>query len=137
MNLNQVTLPSVDVAESIDFYSRMGFELVVNSAPRYARFLCPQGHSTFSLHRVEKVSSDSGFTVYFECHNVDARYKELVSLGFKFQSEPADQSWLWREARLKDPSGNELCLFWAGDNRINPPWRIRTDKAASEPKAET
>jgi len=135
MNFNQVTLPCVDVAESIDFHSRMGFELVVDARPRYARFLCPQGNSTFSLHQVEALPSDSGFTVYFECQNIDAKYQELVASGFKFLSEPADQSWLWREVRLKDPSGNELCLFWAGENRINPPWRVRTDKVISKPKS--
>ncbi|MEM7380928.1 MAG: VOC family protein, partial [Bacteroidota bacterium] len=37
---------------------------------------------------------------------------------------PRDQSWLWREARLKDPDGNTLILYHAGENRKNPPWRI-------------
>src|SRR5437867_655885 len=32
MNLNQVTLPSTDVARSIAFYRRLGFELIVASA---------------------------------------------------------------------------------------------------------
>lgn len=135
MNLNQVTLPSVDVAESIDFYSSMGFELVVDAAPRYARFLCPQGDATFSLHQVDKAYPDSGFTVYFECQNIDAKYEELVALGFKFHVEPVDQPWLWREARLKDPSGNELCLFCAGQNRVNPPWRVLTGNATTQPKS--
>jgi hydroxymethylpyrimidine/phosphomethylpyrimidine kinase len=33
--------------------------------------------------------------------------------------------WLWREARLRDPSGNEICLYHAGANRRFPPWRIK------------
>jgi hypothetical protein len=41
-----------------------------------------------------------------------------------FDTPPADQRWLWREARLRDPDGHELCLFHAGDNRLNPPWRL-------------
>ena len=32
--------------------------------------------------------------------------------------------WLWREARLVDPSGNVICLYHAGENRLNPPWRV-------------
>lgn len=28
---------------------------------------------------------------------------------------------LWREARLRDPAGNALCLFFAGPNRRDPP----------------
>ena len=24
----------------------------------------------------------------------------------------------------RDPSGNEVCLYHAGENRLSPPWRI-------------
>jgi len=41
-----------------------------------------------------------------------------------FDSAPTDQRWLWREARLGDPDGNRLCLYWAGKNRVDPPWRV-------------
>jgi hydroxymethylpyrimidine/phosphomethylpyrimidine kinase len=34
------------------------------------------------------------------------------------------QRWLWREAWLRDPAGNSICLYHAGDNRRFPPWRI-------------
>ena len=37
MDLNQVTLPALDVAAAVAFYRTMGFELVVD-APHYARF---------------------------------------------------------------------------------------------------
>jgi catechol 2,3-dioxygenase-like lactoylglutathione lyase family enzyme len=136
MHLNQVTLPSLNVGESISFYSRMGFELIVDAAPRYARFLCPEGDATFSIHQVEQVHRDSGFTTYFECLNLDAKYEELLHLGYKFDSKPTDQPWLWREARLKDPAGNELCLFHAGENRVNPPWRVRTSREAGSKSTE-
>jgi hypothetical protein len=33
--------------------------------------------------------------------------------------------WLWREARLRDPDGHRVCLYRAGQNRKNPPWRLR------------
>jgi hypothetical protein len=41
-----------------------------------------------------------------------------------FEHGPIDQSWLWREARLRDPDGHVICLFSAGENRINPPWKL-------------
>ena len=50
MNLNQVTVASTDVARSIEFYSKLGLKLIVNSHSKYARFECPEGHSTFSVH---------------------------------------------------------------------------------------
>jgi hydroxymethylpyrimidine/phosphomethylpyrimidine kinase len=62
--------------------------------------------------------------VYFENENLDAAVKALKSAGIAFDSEPVDQRWLWREARLRDPSGNPICLFHAGENRLNPPWRL-------------
>jgi len=57
---------------------------------------------------------------------LDARVEALKQLGLQFESEPADQTWLWRESRLKDPSGNRICLFYAGENRQNPPWRVKS-----------
>jgi hypothetical protein len=42
----------------------------------------------------------------------------------EFERRPVDQPWLWREARLRDPDGNWLCLLRAGENRLVPPWRL-------------
>ena len=47
--------------------------------------------------------------------------------GIQFDTEPTDEKWLWREARLKDIDGNQLILFYAGENRLNPPWRIENN----------
>lgn len=52
MNLNQITLPALDIDRSVDFYRRMGFHRIVGA--------------------------------------------------------PRDEPWLWREARLNDPSGKRL-----------------------------
>ena len=52
------------------------------------------------------------------------KVEELKQTGIQFDLEPTDQSWLWREARLKDVDGNQLILFYGGENRQNPPWRI-------------
>lgn len=124
MNLNQVTLPALDVGAAAMFYRGMGFTQIVDS-PHYARFECPDGDATFSVHRVDAVAPDSGVVLYFECDDLDARVAMLQGRGFVIDSLPTDEPWLWREARLKDPSGNVLCLFHAGENRKNPPWRIK------------
>jgi len=124
MNLNQVTLPSIDVQRAIDFYRALGFVLIVDSAPRYARFECPDGGATFSLHQVPELPKGHGVVVYFECDDLDERCEALVKRGIRFESAPADQPWLWREAYLRDPDGNLLCLYRAGENRRFPPWRV-------------
>ena len=124
MHLNQITFPVLDVKRSIAFYQTLGFKLIVESLPEYARFLCEEGGSTFSLHRVDRLPVDEGVWVYFELDDIDSRVAELQSIGIAFEELPTDKSWLWREARLKDPDGNQLILYKAGENRISPPWRI-------------
>jgi catechol 2,3-dioxygenase-like lactoylglutathione lyase family enzyme len=124
MQLNQITLPSTDVARSCAFFSALGFTQIVSNLPNYARFECADGGSTFSLHRVDSLAPGPGIVVYFECDDVDATYQRLAAQGVVFDSAPADQTWLWREAYLRDPDGHVLCLYHAGKNRRNPPWRI-------------
>lgn len=131
MNLNQVTLPATDLARSVDFYRRMGFTQIVAS-PDYARFECSTGEATFSLHRVELAAPGSQVVVYFETPQIDAEVERLLAAGFEFTQLPRDERWLWREARLHDPAGNQLCLYWAGDNRRHPPWRVK-DAAPQTP----
>ena len=128
MNLNQVTIPSINLEKSVAFYETLGLELIVDSVPRYARFLLPKGDSTFSIHKVEELPLGLGVVVYFECEDLDEEVARLSKEGIAFELLPTDQDWLWREARLKDPDGNQLILFKAGENRKNPPWRINPDK---------
>jgi len=123
MNLNQITVPVLDIEASTIFYQKIGLRLIVKS-PHYARFECPDGDATFSIHKVEKLSSGEGIYVYFECEDLDQYVEELVAKEIVFEELPNDKSWLWREARLKDLDGNQLILFYGGDNRKNPPWRV-------------
>jgi len=50
--------------------------------------------------------------------------EKLQQKGIVFSELPNDKPWLWREAHLKDPDGNNLILFYAGTNRKAPPWRV-------------
>lgn len=124
MDLNQVTLPAVDLQRSIAFYRALGLRLIVESV-NYARFELPSGTSTLSLSVVEQLATDgAGVHVYFECSDLGTRVDTLKASGIAFDNDPIDQPWLWREAWLRDPAGNHLCLFRAGVNRRNPPWRL-------------
>ena len=124
MELNQVTLPAIDIAASIRFYCTMGFELIVEE-PHYARFRSCVGDATFSVHAVEEISGPSQTVVYFECQSLDEQVAALQAKGIEFFQEPRDEPWLWREARTRDPSDNTICLYYAGKNRLAPPWRVR------------
>lgn len=125
MRLNQVTVTMPDLEAGWRFYRALGLLPIVDSRPRYARFLCPDGESTFSLHQGSE--NGHGTTVYFECDDLDATVQRLRDAGLVFTSGPQDQPWLWREAELFDPGGNRVLIYHAGQNRIDPPWRVSTD----------
>ena len=118
MKLNQVTVSVTDYGPAVDFYTRLGLRQIVDAPPRYARFETPSGE-TFSIHLADAVGATT--TVYFEVEDVDAF---VDALDLPLVEAPIDQEWLWREARLADPSGNVVCIYHAGENRRFPPWRI-------------
>ncbi len=118
MNLNQVTVPSLDVRRSIDSYGRLGLVLIVDDLPGYARFECPDGDATFSVE--DRKGTVPGVVVYFECADLEAKVSALKEGGVVMDSERQGQPWLWREAYLKDPDGNVIYLFSAGENPQKP-----------------
>lgn len=122
MRLNQVTVPLTDYAASVAFYRALGLTLIVDAPPDYARFET-EGGASFSVQRGAHPGSRAT-VVYFECDDLDARVTALEAAGLEFAQRPRDESWLWREARLLDPAGNEICLYRAGSNRRFPPWRV-------------
>lgn len=124
MNLNQITIPSINVEKAVGFYKILGLKLIVDAIPKYARFECPDGDATFSIHQVETLPNGTGITVYFEDENLDTWVEKLKQKGIVFSELPNDKPWLWREAHLKDPDGNHLILYHAGKNRKTPPWRV-------------
>jgi catechol 2,3-dioxygenase-like lactoylglutathione lyase family enzyme len=124
VRLNQVTVGATDFEASGRFYCDLGLRLIVSSRGEYARFEMPEGDATFSIHLQSDVSGD-GPIIYFEVDDVDAAAARFTAQGGTLESGPEDQRWLWREARLRDPAGNQLCLFQAGSNRRFPPWRIK------------
>ncbi|MEO5720817.1 MAG: VOC family protein [Chthoniobacterales bacterium] len=131
MELNQVTLPTKDVKASVAFYRTMGFEQIVDS-PHYARFKAMVGEATFSVHAVAHLADPALTIVYFECEALDDQVAALQAKGLEFTQEPRYERWLWREARLVDPAGNVICLYHAGENRLNPPWRLARQAPGNE-----
>jgi len=130
MNLNHVTLIVTDLERSVRFYETLGVEMIVHAPPRYARFTCPKGVSTFSIevteHACEVTFGQS--EIYFECEDLDAVHARLSKAGLRFALRPTDMPYLWREARLLDPDGHDIRLYRAGENRLFPPWRITGDR---------
>lgn len=124
MDLNQITIPSINVAKATEFYQNLGLHLIVDATPKYVRFECPNGTSTFSIHMVEALPTGHSITIYFENKDLDQLVSNLQEKGIVFEQLPEDKPWLWREAHLYDLDGNKIILYHAGENRKNPPWRI-------------
>ena len=121
--LNQVTITGTDYERSVDFYRRLGLKQIVGNPPDYARFETAGG-ATFSVQidPAEKIVATTA--IYLECDDLDERVEQLARSGIAFEHGPRDQPWMWREARLRDPDGNIIFLYKAGEARRFPPWRM-------------
>lgn len=114
-----------DLSRSRRFYLTIGLKLIVDT-DHYVRFAFPEGESTFSIHLADKASPGSAM-IYFEVADVDEVFANLSKRGIGFDDVPEDKPWLWREVHLTDPDGYKLCLFQAGENRLDPPWRVDSE----------
>ena len=122
--LNQVTLTGTDYRKSVEFYRAIGLRQVVDSPENgYARFEAAGG-ATLSVQIDPEETISPTTAVYLECDDLDERVEQLARSGIPFEHGPRNQPWMWREARLRDPSGNIIFLYHAGEARRFPPWRI-------------
>ena len=123
LRLNQVTVTGKEYDKMVDFYRRLGLKQIVDSPEnQYARF--EAGGATFSVQCDPDAEIGETVAVYFECDDLDDRVERLARSGIPFEHGPRNQPWMWREARLRDPSGNTIFLYKAGEARRFPPWRI-------------
>jgi len=123
LRLNQVTVTGKDYAKMVEFYRRLGLKQIIDSPENlYARF--EAGAATFSIQCDPEAEIGETVAVYFECDDLDERVERLARSGIPFEHGPRNQPWDWREARLRDPSGNTVFLYRAGEARRFPPWRM-------------
>ena len=118
MNLNQIAVPSTDVARAAEFYRTLGLIQIVDARPDYARFECPDGDGTLSVQLVDKVARGTGWS------SISSAMTSMS--GFGRSSWPGSPS---SPGLLRDPDGNAICLFRAGTNRRFPPWRLERQPA--------
>jgi catechol 2,3-dioxygenase-like lactoylglutathione lyase family enzyme len=129
MHLSHVTLFVADVARSRSFYRALGFEPIVDES-HYCRFLTRldegTGDETLSIERRSgPIAPAAQLGLEFPSREALDRYVQgLPARGITLTEELVERSWLWRDARIVDPDGHEWMLFFAGDNKLNPPWRV-------------
>jgi hydroxymethylpyrimidine/phosphomethylpyrimidine kinase len=124
--LNQVTVTGTNYERSVDFYRRLGLRQIVDSPDTgYARFETGGG-VTFSVQIDPEEKIIATTAVYLECDDLDERVEQLARSGIAFEHGPRNQPWMWREARLRDPDGNIIFFYKAGEARRFPPWRMES-----------
>ena len=124
--LNQVTVTGTNYERSVDFYRRLGLRQIVDSPDTgYARFETGGG-VTFSVQIDPEERIIATTAVYLECDDLDERVEQLARSGIAFEHGPRNQPWMWREARLRDPDGNIIFFYKAGEARRFPPWRMES-----------
>jgi hydroxymethylpyrimidine/phosphomethylpyrimidine kinase len=131
LRLNQVTVTGTNYERSVDFYRRLGLQQIVDSPENgYARFETAGGVTlSVQIDPEEKIIATTA--IYLECDDLDQRVEQLARSGISFEHGPRNQPWMWREARLRDPDGNIIFFYKAGEHRRFPPWRV------SEPSSRT
>ena len=122
--LNQVTVTGTNYDRSVDFYRRLGLRQIVDSPDTgYARFETAGGVTlSVQIDPDEKIIATTA--IYLECDDLDERVEKLARSGIAFEHGPRNQPWMWREARLRDPDGNIIFFYHAGESRRFPPWRM-------------
>ena len=123
--LNQVTVTGTNYDRSIEFYKKLGLKQIVDSPPDYARFETAGG-ATFSVQIDPEEKIIATTAIYLECDDLDERVEQLARSGLAFEHGPRNQPWMWREARLRDPDGNIIFFYKAGEARRFPPWRMES-----------
>ncbi|MEA3079409.1 MAG: hydroxymethylpyrimidine/phosphomethylpyrimidine kinase [Sphingomonadales bacterium] len=125
--LNQITVTGTNYERSVDFYRRIGLRQIVDSPDTgYARFETAGG-VTFSVQIDPDEKIIATTAIYLECDDLDERVEKLARSGIAFEHGPRNQPWMWREARLRDPDGNIIFFYKAGENRRFPPWRTEKE----------
>ncbi len=133
LRLNHVTVTGKDYDTMVSFYRALGLKQIVDSRENgYARFET-EGGTTFSIQVDPDESVSETTAIYFECDDLDARVERLARSGVPFEHGPRNQPWMWREARLRDPSGNTIFLYRAGEARRFPPWRMAEGDSSLRP----
>lgn len=125
MRFNHVTLIVSDLERSMAFYRTLGLTPIVHAPPRYARFVFPDGDETLSVEVTGEPRLAPRAQLFFECRDLDRTVADLEAQGLEFVQAPTDMAYLWREARLVDPDGHDIRLYFAGVNRLDPPWKLK------------
>jgi catechol 2,3-dioxygenase-like lactoylglutathione lyase family enzyme len=121
VTFNHAMIYTADLGRALEFYqSALGFGLLQQEGPYYARLKSPTGSTTIALHKLEpgRTASSDGIRLYFEVKGLAAFCRKLAARGVTIREMPKKMPWGWTHAYLDDPDGHEVSLYWAGEARL-------------------
>ena len=121
IRLDLVGIVVRDMAASLAFYRRLGFELPAEMDSEGHVEVTLPGGLRFAWDTLEVIQSfDSSYQLHpghagaYLCDSptaVDAKYLELTQAGYASHKAPWDAFWGQRYAQVRDPDGHVVDLF--------------------------
>ncbi len=119
--LNMVGVVVTNMAKSLAFYRRLGFEIpAAMDSENHVEVNLPGG-LRFAWDTLAVIQSyDPAYVLHAQhagaylCENaaaVNATHAEIVAAGYKSHKEPWDAFWGQRYAQVLDPDGHTIDLF--------------------------
>lgn len=121
-NINILGFYVSDLAATVDFYSKLGFQKI-----RQDVTIAEMSLGQMKLQFIDKETAKeqdksfqkeafgepkgTGLYINIEVDNVDAYYQSLKDKGLKPSTEPRDWLWGQREFVIRDPDGYKLVFY--------------------------
>ena len=117
-HISAVTFAVRDMARTIEFYQKLGFELIYGGQ-RSAFSSLRAGEAFVNLAATPGYEGPWWGRVIFRVSNVDAHHRALIAEGLT-PEPPRDASWGERFFHLTDPDGHELSFAELLDQPASP-----------------
>ena len=102
-SISAVTLAVLDMAESVAFYRKLGFDISYGG-PGAPFTTMRAGDGVINLRQASSSTGNSWNRVILRVRGVDALHRDLVERGLE-PSGPRDADWGERYFELQDPQG--------------------------------
>lgn len=107
-SISAITLATHNMARAVDFYQRLGFELLFGGEEAsFSSLAAGSGYLNLAAQSHDVQWSWWGRVVFY-VSDVDAFYRNAIEQGLVPDTEPRDAEWGERYFHITDPDGHEL-----------------------------
>jgi catechol 2,3-dioxygenase-like lactoylglutathione lyase family enzyme len=107
-SISAITLATHDMARAVQFYTRLGFELLRGGdSATFSSFRAGSGYLNLTAQPEHRQWTWWGRVIFY-VSDVDALHARAVANGIRPDTTPRDAAWGERFFHLTDPDGHEL-----------------------------